>query len=94
MSDQPKKVFNLNANSEQAPIRDKDNASPRHEMKNSPQPPRPNLATGGSMGIRKNLPRKPVSKSKKFNIGETGNAKHSFKSIARNKIDNGHDWER
>ncbi|WP_107495981.1 hypothetical protein [Thalassobius sp. I31.1] len=84
MSNHPKKPFNLSADPEQDILRDKDNAAPRHEPKIE-RKPAPNLAPGGTLGIRHGLPSNDKGKegNKRFALGAT----KEFKVAARKPPD-------
>ncbi len=91
MSNHPKKPFNLNTDPEQDILRDKDNAAPRHEPKIE-RKPAPNLAPGGSMGIRRGLPSNDKGKdgdkaNKRFALGQKGDASKEFNIAARKPPD-------
>ena len=91
MSDYPKKPFNLSADPEQDILRDKDNAAPRHEPKIE-RKPAPNLAPGGTLGIRHGLPSSGKGKdgdkaNKRFALGQKGDAIKEFKVAARKPPD-------
>ena len=78
----PRKPFNLNADPEKDEIRDKDNAAPEHKMKLTVSKPRPDLAPGGSMGIRQGLPPREANQpAKRFALGKSGDLKREFKPI-------------
>jgi hypothetical protein len=90
----PRTPFNLSADPEKDPIRDKDNAGPEHKMKLADSKPRPNLAPGGAMGIRQGLPQRQIDQAKKrFQLGKTDDLKREFKPIASKDQDHdkGHD---
>ena len=61
MTERLSKRFNLHASQEEETIRDKDNADPRLEPQIE-RKPAPNLAPGGMLGIRRNLPSNNQSK--------------------------------
>ena len=70
MTQHPKKPFNFRANPDDEPLRDKDNADPRHEPKIE-RKPAPNLAPSGTMGIRLGLQSKNSgSAEKRFKLGD------------------------
>lgn len=91
MSTPPRKPFNLSADPDKMQLRDKDNAAPEHKPKLSQSKPRPNLAPGGSLGIRQGLPQRQDDKPKKrFELGKGGDLKREFKSI----VPKGHDKDK
>jgi len=87
MSLHPKKPFNLQADPDQAPLREKSNADPRHEPKIE-RKPAPNMAPGGQVGIRLGLPSKAAAQDniKPFALGEPGEVSKSFKERARSEL--------
>lgn len=94
MTTPPRKPFNLSADPNKDQLRDKDNAVPEHNPKLSQSTPRPNLAPGGSMGIRQGLPQRQADKpQKRFELGKGGDLTREFKSIApkSHDKDKGHD---
>lgn len=91
MTERPKKPFNLLARPDDEPLRDKDNAHPRHEPKIE-RKPAPNLAPGGALGIRRGLPSKDDSKAeKRFNFAKAGDLTRAFTPIARGGPDKSRD---
>ncbi|MFV1582663.1 MULTISPECIES: hypothetical protein [unclassified Phaeobacter] len=94
MTTSPRIPFNLSADPDKDPLRDKDNANPELKPKLSESKPRPNLAPGGSMGIRQGLPpREAGTPKKRFELGKGGELTREFKSIAPkgHDKDKGHD---
>jgi len=104
-TDHPKKPFNLavinqsehiDKQSEIEPdIRDKDNAQPELKPKRSYLRPRQNLAPGGTMGIRRDLP----SPSDDDRAAQSRNdaqpsLKREFKSVAGRSPDGGKTQDR
>lgn len=83
MTQHPKKPFNFRANPSDEPLRDKDNADPRHEPKIE-RKPAPNLAPSGTMGIRLGLQSKNSGRSeKRFQLGGKNKLGPEFNREAR-----------
>jgi hypothetical protein len=103
--DQPKKPFNLAVRNQPETIdkqseidlniRDKDNAQPELKPTRSYLRPRQNLAPGGTMGIRRDLP--PPSKEGpdgQRRSEEQLSLKREFKSVAGRSRDDGKTHDR
>jgi hypothetical protein len=103
--DNPKKPFNLAVRNQLEPIakqskiepeiRDKDNAQPELKPDRSYLRPRQNLAPGGTMGIRRDLP----APSEDYRDGQRRSddqpsLKREFKSVAGRSRDDGKTHDR
>lgn len=85
MTDRPSKPFKLHSRPNDEPLRDKDNAHPRHEPKIE-RKPAPNLAPGGAVGIRRGLAPPQGNKAtqkKRFTLGVKGTLSPEFQQRAR-----------
>lgn len=75
----------------QETIRDKDNASPRHEPRFRNQPA-PNLAPAGTVGIKRDLPSPQAAAPKRFSV-KPGNLTKEFVRHADLDLTNEQDIE-